>query len=121
MSASTLIEVASGVTARGQPLTLVLDGWEFTTDEVAGDPVDFLMRHSGGKLGVIIVTRSDPGLPLHRYRLNDSMTEVRIADLAFTTDEVRALAEVNNVRLTSQSIEAVATRTRGWAAGCGSP
>ena len=113
---SSLIEVASGVSARQQPMVLVLDGWEFTTDDVARD-FDFLLRHSGGKLGAVIVTRSDPVLPLHRYRLDNSVTEVRIADLAFTTDEVRALAELNDLALTERSLDALAMRTRGWAAG----
>jgi LuxR family maltose regulon positive regulatory protein len=113
---SGLLEVAAGVSARAQPLTLVLDGWEFVTDSVAGD-FDFLLRHGGGKLNAVIATRSDPVLPLHRYRLNNTMTEVRIADLAFTTDEVRALAQVNGLTLTEQSLDALAMRTRGWAAG----
>ena len=93
-----------------------MDGWEFTTDDVA-DPFDFLLRHSHGKLGAVIVTRSDPVLPLHRYRLNDQMTEVRTADLAFTPDEVRALVEASGLTLTEQSVAGLATRTRGWAAG----
>jgi LuxR family maltose regulon positive regulatory protein len=113
---SNLIEVASDLSVRERPLSLVLDGWEFTTDDVAGD-FDFLLRHSGGKLGAIIITRSDPLLPLHRYRLNNLMTEVRIADLAFTVDEVRALAETNGLALTEQSVRAVTTRTRGWVTG----
>ena len=116
MPASTLIEVASGLATREQPLALVLDGWEFTTDDVAED-FDFLLRHSGGKLGAVIVTRSDPLLRLHRYRLNDLVTEVRIADLAFSSDEVGALAEANGLALTEESVIALAARTRGWAAG----
>ena len=116
LSPSNLIEVASDLSTRKQPLALVLDGWEFTTDDVASD-FDFLLRHSGGKLGAIIVTRTDPVLPLHRYRLNNLVTEVRIADLAFTEDEVRALAEANGLALTEQSVHAMTTRTRGWVTG----
>ena len=113
---SLLAEIASTLSEREEALALVMDGWEFTTDDVA-DPFDFLLRHSHGKLGAVIVTRSDPVLPLHRYRLNDQMTEVRAADLAFTNDELRALVEASGLTLTEQSVAGLATRTRGWAAG----
>ena len=111
-----LTEVASTLSHREEPLALVLDGWQFTTDEVA-DPFDFLLRHSHGKLGAVIITRSDPVLPLHRYKLNDLMTEVRTADLAFTHDEVRALVDASGLTLAEQSVNDLATRTRGWVAG----
>ena len=111
-----LVEVASELALREEPLAMVLDGWEFTADEVV-DGFDFLLRHSGGKFGAVIVTRSDPVLPLHRYRLNDLMTEVRIGELAFTRDEVLALVEASGLALTAQSVDALTTTTRGWAAG----
>ena len=111
-----LSEIASALSQRDESLTLVLDGWEFTTDDVA-DPFDFLLRHSHGKLAAVIITRSDPVLPLHRYKLNDMMTEVRTADLAFTEEEVGALVDASGLTLTEQSIDGLATRTRGWVAG----
>ena len=79
--------------------------------------VDFLLRHSGHRLAVVILTRSDPVLPLHRYRLNDLITEVRTADLAFTPDEVRELVDAAGLALTEQSIDGLVARTHGWAAG----
>ena len=78
---------------------------------------DFLLRHSKGKLCAVIVTRSDPVLPLHRYRLGGLVTEVRLADLAFSHDEVRELVVASGLTLADQSIEPLVTRTRGWAAG----
>ena len=116
MPRPVLAEIASTLSGREEPLALVLDGWEFTTDDVA-EGFDFLLRHSQGKLCAVIVTRSDPVLPLHRYRLGGLMTEVRSADLAFSHDEVRELVVASGLTLTDQSVEPLATRTRGWAAG----
>ena len=97
-------------------MALVLDGWEFTIDDVA-EGFDFLLRHSKGNLCAVIVTRSDPVLPLHRYRLGGLVTEIRSADLAFSHDEVRELVVASGLTLTAQSVGPLATRTRGWAAG----
>ncbi len=111
-----LAEIASTLSTRADTLVLVLDGWELTTQAVAKG-LDFLLRHSGHRLGVVIVTRSDPVLPLNRYRLGNLMTEVRTADLAFTRDEVRALVESTDLTLTEESVDALFARTRGWVAG----
>ncbi len=111
-----LAEIASTLSARVDTLVLVLDGWEFTTPAVTRG-VDFLLRHSGHRLVIVIVTRSDPVLPLPRYRLNDLVTEVRTADLAFTQDEVHELVGSGDLTLTEQSVEALVARTQGWVAG----
>ena len=111
-----LAEIAASLSTRAEPLVLVLDGWEFTMPAVTTG-VDFLLRHSGHRLAVVIVTRSDPVLPLHRYRLHNLMTEVRTADLAFTPDEVRELLDASDLTLTEPSIDGLVARTHGWVAG----
>jgi LuxR family maltose regulon positive regulatory protein len=98
------------------PATLVLDGYELESRDVAHD-LDFVLRHSGHRLHVVLVTRVDPILPLYRYRLEDSLTEIRMADLAFTDAEVEQLLRSADVTLTSASISALNERTHGWVAG----
>ena len=73
--------------------------------------------HSGGLLHVVLLSRVDPVLPLHRYRLEETVAEVRLAELAFTEEETRQLVELSGVRLSAASISALNTRTRGWVAG----
>jgi len=108
-----LVVAAAGLT---EPVTLVLDGCELAATGVAGD-LDFLLRHAGPHLRVVILTRMDPVLPLHRYRLAETVAEVRMADLAFTERETAQFVRALDVRLTAASVTALAQRTRGWAAG----
>jgi LuxR family maltose regulon positive regulatory protein len=105
-------------TLAGQPsrLTLVLDGYELVSREVADD-LDFLLRHSGHRVQVVLVTRVDPVLPLYRYRLEGSIAEVRMADLAFTDAETAELLGAANVHLRPESVHALNLRTEGWVAG----
>jgi len=66
---------------------------------------------------LVLLTRSDPVLPLHRYRLSGQVAEVRAADLALTGAEVRRLVARHGVRLAAPAADALAERTRGWVAG----
>lgn len=108
--------LAAALARRESRLTLVLDGYEHVADAVAED-LDFLVRHNGERLRVVLLTRDDPALPLHRYRLEDALHEMRMGDLAFTAGEARELLEHAGVRLTTAASRTLNDRTRGWAAG----
>src|SRR4029079_4916333 len=54
-------------------------------------------------------------LPLMRLRAHGELTEVRAADLGFTTDEVEAFFnQLLDLRLASEEVAALAVRTEGW-------
>jgi LuxR family transcriptional regulator, maltose regulon positive regulatory protein len=108
--------LAVALARREDRLTLVLDGFENVADAVADD-IDFLLRHNGDRLRVVLLTRDDPALPLHRYRLEDTLHEMRMGDLAFTAGEAREMLEHAGVRLTTAASRSLNDRTRGWAAG----
>jgi LuxR family transcriptional regulator, maltose regulon positive regulatory protein len=111
-----LTALAAAVAGQAESLTLVLDGYDMVSPVVARD-VDFLLRHSGHRLQLVMVTRVDPVLPVYRYRLEDSVAEVRMSDLAFTDAEAGKLLERAGVHLTAESIHALNLRTQGWVAG----
>ena len=71
-----LAAVASAVAAHPRRVTVVIDGYELVSAESAAD-LDFLLRHSGHRLQLVVLTRADPVLPLYRYRLEGTVTEVR--------------------------------------------
>jgi LuxR family maltose regulon positive regulatory protein len=102
------------------PFTLVLDGYELSSRDVAHD-LDYLLRHSGRRLHIVLVTRVDPILPLYRYRLEGSLTEIRMVDLAFTDAEADELLRSADVTLTADSVHALNERTHGWWPACASP
>ncbi|WP_426244541.1 LuxR C-terminal-related transcriptional regulator [Nocardioides sp. LHG3406-4] len=108
--------IAEAVASHPNRLTVVVDGYELLSAEVAED-LDFLLRHSGHRLRMVMVTRADPVLPLYRYRLDDKVVEVRMTDLAFTDEEAGELLERAGVTLAPESVHALNVRTRGWAAG----
>ncbi len=108
--------LASAVASQDKRLTVVVDGYEVDSADVAAD-LDFLLRHTGRRLRLVLLTRADPVLPLYRYRLDETMTEVRMADLAFTDAEAKGLLEQMGVGLTSESTAILNARTKGWVTG----
>ena len=64
-----------------------------------------------------MVTRADPVLPLYRYRLEDLMVEVRVAELAFTDAEAAELLALCGVTVAPASVVALNARTKGWVTG----
>ena len=66
---------------------------------------------------MVVCSRVDPLLPLHRYRLAGELAEIRASDLAFTTAEARLLLARHGGTLSADSLECLTRRTEGWAAG----
>ena len=56
-------------------------------------------------------------LGLHRLRLEGELTEIRAADLRFTTAEARELFDAAGVKLPEPAVVMLHERTEGWAAG----
>jgi LuxR family transcriptional regulator, maltose regulon positive regulatory protein len=84
-------------------------------DVLAG--LDSLIRGSQPGLRLILAARSDPLLPLHRYRLAGQMHELRAADLAMTPAEIAEVLSAHGVTLAARDFSILAARTEGWAAG----
>jgi LuxR family maltose regulon positive regulatory protein len=100
----------------GEPVVVVLDANAEISPEVAED-LDDLLHRCGGFLRLVVASRADPALQLHRYRLAGTVVEVRIADLAFTKNEARELMKRAGVELSETALAMIVDRTRGWAAG----
>ena len=113
---SMVTAIADGVLAHPQPVVLVLDCDASLSADVTAD-LDHLVRRAGGRLRLVLLAREDPLLPLHRYRLAGAMVELRMADLAFTVEEGRALLAGAGIVLSESALAATMSRTQGWAAG----
>ncbi|WP_371402107.1 LuxR C-terminal-related transcriptional regulator [Kribbella sp. NBC_00662] len=98
-------------------LVLVVDCGDLMITPELGRSLDRVIRGNVGHVRMVLVTRSDPPLPLHLYRLAGTVAEIRAADLAFTTDETAALMRRHNVELTDSEIAELQARTDGWPAG----
>jgi len=102
---------------RSRPVVLVIDQADHLTNRWIMTGLDLLLRNAGRRLHLVMCGRSDPGLPLHQYRLDGSMSEIRAAQLAFTPDETRELFRAAGVRVAAPVAQALCEQAEGWAVG----
>jgi LuxR family maltose regulon positive regulatory protein len=99
------------------PVVLVLDDFHEIADPSILRGMQFLIRHCPPRLRLVIAARADPRLPLHQLRTSGKLTELRVADLAFTLEEAAELLRVQGVALGSGDAALLHAHTEGWAAG----
>jgi LuxR family transcriptional regulator, maltose regulon positive regulatory protein len=99
-------------------LALVLDDYHQIESQAVHESVGFLLEHLPAGLRLILASRSDPPLPLARFRARGQLTEVRAAELRFTRAEAAALLRrAAGSDLPEHVVTALVARTEGWAAG----
>lgn len=109
--------LAQRMVAHGAPVVWVLDCGECTLPPALGGALHRLMTRSAGGLRLVLLTRTDPPLPLNRYVLNGALTEIRAVDLSFTASEASALMQRAGLQLDPADVDTLRVRTRGWPAG----
>lgn len=97
---------------------LVLDDYHLIDDQQIDDALTFLLDYLPSPVHLVITTREDPSIPLARYRVRGQLTELRAADLRFTTEETAGfLNQMMGLNLSTNDIHALEARTEGWIAG----
>jgi LuxR family maltose regulon positive regulatory protein len=99
------------------PVVLVLDDLQELQSPEALAQLELLIERRPRLLRIVLATRRDPQLGLHRLRLTGGLTELRAADLRFTLDESRELLAASGIAPSEESIASLYARTEGWAAG----
>lgn len=89
-----------------------------TTGQAATDAFAFLIDNLPPRVVVAATSRTDPALPLARLRARGELVEVGDADLRFNDAEAAAFFRTSlGLDLQAAQIQALASRTEGWAAG----
>ncbi len=100
-----------------EPVVLVIDDLHELSSPEALAQLERLLARRPPLLRVVLATRHDPQLGLHRLRLAGQLTEVRAADLRFTLEETRELLAASGIALSDEGVALLHARTEGWAAG----
>ena len=100
-----------------RPVVLVIDDLHELRAADALRQLELLIARRPALLRVMLASRHDPRLGLHRLRLVGELREIRSTDLRFTLDEARELLAAAGVALSGDSLARLQERTEGWAAG----
>jgi LuxR family maltose regulon positive regulatory protein len=113
-----LIALLNAISARPHPLILVLDDYHVIRSTMVDNALKFLLAHLPPQLHLVIVTRTDPALPLAQLRAGGQMNELRLADMRFAPAEaVRFFSQTMDLHLAESDVATLVMRTEGWVAG----
>ena len=99
-------------------ILLVLDDYHLIEAQPIHEILIFLLENIPPPMHLVIATREDLNLPLARLRAREQLTEIRAADLRFTSTEVTEfLNQIMGLSLSVENIAALERRTEGWIAG----
>lgn len=101
-----------------KPVVLVLDGYDLISDRGFHDQIAALLPRLPHAVQLVLITRTDPPLPLARLRAAGELTEIRARELQFGPAQVAELvANVAGTELSEPDLTDLTSRTEGWPAG----
>ena len=115
---TVLISLINELAAIPEKIVFVLDDYHLIKEDPIHQALVFLLENMPPQLHLVIATRQDPSLSMGRLHARDQVTEIRAADLRFTSSEAAEfLNQVMGLNLSSRDIAELETRTEGWVAG----
>lgn len=112
-----LSRLQAGVEQLSQPVVLVLDDFHHVDDPGVLGSLAALTSRRLPQFRLVLITRSDPALPLSRLRVAGDLVEIRAVDLALTATHAAAMVAHDGVVLGPGAAEVLVDRTEGWPAG----
>ncbi|MBI4936577.1 MAG: hypothetical protein HY828_22090 [Actinobacteria bacterium] len=116
MSDDALESLLGDDAALDERVRLVIDDFH-VVGPGAAQQVQHLLTRGLQHVRLLLGSRSDPAVGLHRLRLERAVHEVREADLRLDLSETRALVTNIGVEADGVDLQALLDRTEGWAAG----
>jgi len=94
--ASEVVSLLVDELADAPPLVLVVDDWHLVRSPVSDESMRILLEQGPPAVQVVLSSRSDPNLPVGRWRVHGELGEVRAADLQLShVDAASFLREAN--------------------------
>ena len=113
-----LTSLINEISAIPDRLILVLDDYHLIEAQPIHEALTFVLENQSPHMHLVIATREDPHLPLARLRARAQLTELRAAELRFTSAEAAEfLNQAMGLDLSEEDISELETRTEGWIVG----
>ena len=109
--------VLDGLARLTQTLVLVIEDVHQLRSDEALHGLEQLLERMPANLRVVLISRRDPALGLHRLRVSGELAEIRAAELEFTADEAGELLSAAGLAIEPGAVTRLHERTEGWAAG----
>jgi LuxR family maltose regulon positive regulatory protein len=99
-------------------LILILEDFHLIRSPTIHHSLSFLIDHAPPQFHGMVLSRTDPPLPLALWRGRGQLLEIRQADLRFSNNEAENyLIEAMKLALSPPALKLLITKTEGWVAG----
>src|SRR6266511_1506901 len=106
------------ITALRAPAVLAIDDLQTISNPEIHSQLSLFIEHLPATLQVSLTSRTEPPLPLARWRARGELLEVDAAELRFAPDEAEHLLNgILDLDLEPGQVASLCERTEGWAAG----
>ena len=116
MSADVTASIANDAARLPAGSALIVDDFHTAAAAVGRDMTDLVERWPAGAAQLVLASRSDPPLRLHRLRISGELCELRDRDLSFSLAESRDLLAGFGVEVGDGELGLLHQRSEGWAA-----
>ena len=116
MSADVTASIANDAAKLPAGSAIIVDDFHNAAPAVAGNMTDLVERWPAQNAQLVLASRVDPPLRLHRLRMSGELCELRDRDLYFTLAESSDLLASFGVALAPDEQALLHQRSEGWAA-----
>ena len=116
VSADVTASIANDAARLPAGSAIVVDDFHAAAAGAAASMADLVRRWPAGTAQLVLASRADPPLRLHRLRLSGELCEIRDRDLYFSLPECGALLANFGVQVAAAELALLHQRSEGWAA-----
>ncbi|HYA52251.1 MAG TPA: hypothetical protein VEG33_13875, partial [Streptosporangiaceae bacterium] len=116
MSADVTASIANDAAKLPAGLAIIVDDFHAAAATVSGDMTGLIECWPAGTAQLVLATRVDPPLRLHRLRMSGELCELRDRDLCFSLRECHDLLANFGVEVAAGDLALLHRRSEGWAA-----
>ena len=116
MSADVIASIANDAAKLPAGSAIIVDDFHHAVPAVSKDMTDLVERWPAETAQLVLASRSDPPLRLHRLRMTGELDELRDRDLYFSLAESRDLLANFGVQVAAADLALLHERSEGWAA-----
>ena len=116
VSADAIASLADDLETPDGTRVLVIDDFHLA-GAASADALYWLVEYHPPSLQLVVASRVDPPLRVHRMRAHQNLVELRDGDLSFSVEETRSFLSAFGVRLDEPDLALVHRRSEGWVAG----
>ena len=116
MSADVTALLANDAMKLPEGMAIIVDDFHAAATAVSADMTDLVERWPGETVQLVLASRNDPPVRLHRLRLAGELCELRDDDLALSLPETGDLLANFGVEMGAADLALLHERSEGWAA-----